>query len=273
MFSTLRTRFGIPGVISVMALVFAMLGGAYAANNSSGGGKATASAKAKKGPRGPKGATGPAGPQGPAGATGDAGANGAAGGVGPAGPAGPEGKQGKEGPEGKAGKDGATGFTETLPAGESETGTWTFRTELTEEISVAQVPISFPIPTAHKGRAYFFTSTQVAGGQFGENETTHEKCEVGELECVDTGCRWALGDAEVKPESTSNGTLCVFLERGSPAVSTKIEETAIYPPGEPATLTEHGPAGAYLYVTKKASPNPGTPTVLFGVGAWAVRGN
>ena len=33
MFSTLRTRFGIPGVISVIALVFAMLGGAYAANN------------------------------------------------------------------------------------------------------------------------------------------------------------------------------------------------------------------------------------------------
>src|SRR6188768_510215 len=73
MFSTLRTRFGIPGVISAMALVFAMFGGAYAASNSSGGGKATASAKAKKGPRGPKGAKGdmgPAGPQGPAGAAG-----------------------------------------------------------------------------------------------------------------------------------------------------------------------------------------------------------
>jgi hypothetical protein len=85
MFSTLRNRFGIPGVISVMALIFAMFGGAYAASNSSGGGKATASAKAKKGPRGPKGApgapgqagpAGPAGPQGPAGAKGDTGAAG-----------------------------------------------------------------------------------------------------------------------------------------------------------------------------------------------------
>jgi hypothetical protein len=79
MFSTLRTRFGIPGVISVMALVFAMFGGAYAASNSSGGGKATASAKAKKGPRGPKGAKGDpgsSGPQGPAGPKGDAGAAG-----------------------------------------------------------------------------------------------------------------------------------------------------------------------------------------------------
>jgi hypothetical protein len=77
MFSTLRTRFGIPGVISVIALVFAMFGGAYAASNSSsGGGKATASAKAKKGPRGPKGATGPAGPVGPQGAAGPQGAKG-----------------------------------------------------------------------------------------------------------------------------------------------------------------------------------------------------
>jgi hypothetical protein len=76
---SLRNRFGIPGVISVIALVFAMLGGAYAANNSSGGGKATASKAGKRGPRGPKGATGPAGPagaQGPAGANGKDGANG-----------------------------------------------------------------------------------------------------------------------------------------------------------------------------------------------------
>ena len=82
MFSTLRNRFGIPGVISVIALVFAMFGGAYAASNSSGGGKATASAKAKKGPKGPKGATGPAGP---------------AGAAGPAGPAGPKGDAGATG--------------------------------------------------------------------------------------------------------------------------------------------------------------------------------
>ncbi len=103
MFSTLRTRFGIPGVISVMALVFAMLGGAYAANNSSGGGKATASAKAKKGPRGPKGATGPAGPQGPAGAQGAPGAN------------------GKDGSNGSNGSNGASGkpvVTGTLNAGQ-----------------------------------------------------------------------------------------------------------------------------------------------------------
>ncbi|HEY8808435.1 MAG TPA: hypothetical protein VIM28_00310 [Solirubrobacterales bacterium] len=85
MLSPLRNRFGIPGVISVIALVFAMFGGAYAATNS--GGKATASAKAKKGPRGPKGATGPAGPQGP---------------TGPAGPQGPKGDPGASGSNGKS---------------------------------------------------------------------------------------------------------------------------------------------------------------------------
>jgi len=52
MLSPLRNRFGIPGVISVIALVFAMFGGAYAASNSGDGptasGKATASAKRGK---------------------------------------------------------------------------------------------------------------------------------------------------------------------------------------------------------------------------------
>ena len=163
MFSTLRTRFGIPGVISVIALVFAMFGGAYAASNSSGGGKATASkAKVKKGPRGPRGATGPAGPVGPAGPAGAAGAkgeNGAPGSNGTNGAPGTAGAAGKsvksasfEGTDepvgepcaeqggvefevegsgvkkyacnGAAGQNGTTGFTETLPVGKTETGVW-----------------------------------------------------------------------------------------------------------------------------------------------------
>jgi Collagen triple helix repeat (20 copies) len=94
MFSPLRNRFGIPGVISVIALVFAMLGGAYAASNDSGSGKATASAKAKKGPRGPRGPQGPAGPVGPAG---------------PQGPAGVAGANGLDGLDGAPGDDGDDG--------------------------------------------------------------------------------------------------------------------------------------------------------------------
>jgi hypothetical protein len=112
---SLRNRFGIPGVISVIALVFAMLGGAYAASNSSGGGKATASAKAKKGPRGPKGATGPAGPagaQGPAGANGKDGSNGSNGSAGAQGSQGLPGKSVEvanySGPECAGSEEGAT---------------------------------------------------------------------------------------------------------------------------------------------------------------------
>jgi hypothetical protein len=172
MFSPLRNRFGIPGVISVIALVFAMFGGAYAATNT---GKATSSAKAKKGPRGPKGATGPAGPQGPAGAKGD---NGAAGSNGADGKsvtavaiaAGGECGAGVTGVKytlnglstkvcnGKNGKSGQTGFTENLPQGKTETGGWAFGKLLEVPIpegggavygaEVLNVPISFSIPLA-----------------------------------------------------------------------------------------------------------------------------
>lgn len=107
MFSTLRTRFGIPGVISVIALVFAMLGGAYAANNSASSGKASASAKAKKGPRGPKGPKGDTGPAGPAG---------------PAGTQGAKGDTGASGSNGTNGVDGKSVETGNAPVGECPNG-------------------------------------------------------------------------------------------------------------------------------------------------------
>ena len=113
MFLRFKNRFGIPGVISVIALVFAMFGGAYAASNN--GGKATASAKGKRGPKGPKGAKGATGATGPAGANGSNGQNGqngATGGVGPkgaTGPAGPTGVTGSTGATGLTGASGASG--------------------------------------------------------------------------------------------------------------------------------------------------------------------
>lgn len=144
----LREPFGKAGlIVAVIALVFAMLGGAYAASGSGGSdSKATASAKkGPRGPKGPKGPAGPAGPQGPVGAKGD---------TGPAGSNGKDGTNGTNGtdgvsPKGTAfngeqngckeggvkfvganttvacnGVKGETGFTETLPSGETETGTW-----------------------------------------------------------------------------------------------------------------------------------------------------
>jgi hypothetical protein len=165
MFSSFRNRFGIPGAISVIALVFALVGGAFAANNLGGSGDgATASAKkSSKGPRGPRGpkgasgATGATGPIGSAGAKGDAGAPGANGQNGEPGTPGKDGKgvtsasfEGTDEPlsepceeaggvEFKSaspttyacnGTDGANGepWTAggTLPSGATETGSWSF---------------------------------------------------------------------------------------------------------------------------------------------------
>ena len=156
MFSLLKNRFGVPGLIAVIALVFASIGGAYATSDNSG--DATASAKkAKKGPRGPRGPrgpAGPAGPQGPAGAAGPAGpaglkgADGADGAAGPAGPKGLTGAQGPAGPAGPAGPTGSEGSPwtagGTLPSGETLTGVW--RTPHGAEVGSVIVPISFPLP-------------------------------------------------------------------------------------------------------------------------------
>jgi collagen triple helix repeat protein len=159
MLSSFRNHFGIPGVIAVVALVFAMLGGAYAASNDGGSGsKATASAKkGPRGPRGPRGPAGPAGPQGPAGpagAKGDTGAAGSNGSNGAQGPAGPTGKTGATGATGAPGATGATGatglsgFTETLPVGKTETGVWSAFQVDKEKEQQAFASASYNIPLA-----------------------------------------------------------------------------------------------------------------------------
>ncbi len=101
MLSRLRRQFSTTALIlSIVALVFAMFGGAYAATN--GGATASKKAKAKVGPRGPKGPKG---------------APGAIGAQGPAGPAGPAGKDGSNGSTGAAGK--SVTVTEIEPEEES----------------------------------------------------------------------------------------------------------------------------------------------------------
>jgi len=89
MFERLRDQFSTTALIcSIIALVFAMLGGAYAATQPQ-----TKKTKVVKGPRGPRGKQGKPGPQGPAG---------------PAGPKGDAGAKGSSGQDGQPGKDGAS---------------------------------------------------------------------------------------------------------------------------------------------------------------------
>jgi hypothetical protein len=292
MFSTLRTRFGIPGVISVMALVFAMFGGAYAASNSSDGGKATASAKkakAKKGPRGPKGATGPAGPagpQGPAGANGKDGANGS------------NGTNGGPGADGKSvtaksvtggtcgtgvagveytsvsgtntvcnGKNGTTGFTETLPSGKTETGVWAYGVEAEAQPVLAgvAVPISFPIPLAtdlDQSQVHYIMEN---GKEFVVK--LGPSFEESEEEITQPLCPGNVGEPLAEP-----GTLCIYAGKESGIkISNLINESpATLPPGSfvnPATgQTGASAAGMTLVVYPKST----SETFLLGRGTWAV---
>jgi len=176
MFTMLRTKFGIPGIVSVIALVFAMIGGAYAANGE-GGGKATSSAKAKKGPRGPRGPVGPAGPAGPAGPQGPKGDKGDKGDAGQQGNEGPEGKEGPKGDPWTAGG--------TLPSGETEKGSWSvgfnsagggiadisFTIPLSAELAAANVHVAPDAsctgtaanPTAAKGHLCVYANAFFSG--------------------------------------------------------------------------------------------------------------
>jgi hypothetical protein len=166
MFS-LRNRFGIPGVISVIALVFAMTGGAYAAKKyvitSPKQIKPTVlkTLKGKRGPRGPAGVAGTAGPQGPAGAPG---AKGDKGDTGAQGPQGGQGPQGNPGPQGVAGPAGPAGdpwtVGGTLPPGETETGTWGGQSL---EGGLFAFPISFTLPLTDPPTPVYVSGESAAG--------------------------------------------------------------------------------------------------------------
>jgi len=254
MFSTLRTRFGIPGVISVMALVFAMIGGAYAANNSTSNGKATASAKAKKGPRGPKGATGPAGPAGaqgpagPAGAKGDAGANGSngAGGekgaTGPTGPAGAKGTAGAAGATGATGPTGFSGFTETLPPGKTETGVWAVSVFGIPNQAEVYAPISFNIPLQDASEESFVLN---------KAETA-----LGEGPGFEAGCTGSVAEPTA-PE----GILCVYTDEEVANESTLISLTLF------DEHTGYRTSGTALVVFGEGPENGAS---FSGRGSWAV---
>lgn len=114
---SLRNRFGIPGAISVVALVFALVGGAYAAGGSGGDAGASAKKSAKKKSKGVtvaqvrkiakqearKFANSNPGPQGPQGLPGAAGAQG------------PKGDKGSDGSNGSNGSNGVSVGTEAEP--------------------------------------------------------------------------------------------------------------------------------------------------------------
>ena len=167
MFQRVRKHLTPATFIALLALVFAVTGGAFAVrgDNSDSHTNAsvrvnntvasTARAKGKTGPRGPRGPAGPAGKNGTngvngaQGATGPAGPKGETGAAGATGPQGPQGVKGKEGKEGQSipgepGEPGVIHGQEPLPKGATETGAWTTNVATTAENN-EYVAISFPI--------------------------------------------------------------------------------------------------------------------------------
>lgn len=117
--SALRKHINPASILALVALVFAVTGGAYAASGG-GAGKPHATALIAKSKK--KTTSGKPGPRGPAGPAGPAGTAGPAGPAGPQGSAGAKGENGANGSNGGEGKKGENGSNGTSATTESFTG-------------------------------------------------------------------------------------------------------------------------------------------------------
>jgi hypothetical protein len=246
MFSALRKRLPVSPttVIATLALVFAMTGGAYAANHFLITSTKQISPKVLKSLKGANGKNGAAGPAGPAGAAG-AGTGGPAGPQGPAGTAGAKGETGTPGSPGAKGEKGTTGFTEHLPSGKTETGIWAFgplkQPGATPFLPIASfsIPLAAPLDASH---VHFINSE-------GEEETglgEHQKPSIAGA-CLGT---------PAEPTATS-GNLCIYTSALLNAESANI--AIINPAGSEGA----GTMGAYEEFILGAEPEQGR-------GTWAV---
>ena len=144
MLSSLRSRVGVSGVVAVIALVFALVGGAYAAN------KVVISKLNQISPSVQKQLKGNAGPAGPQGPKGDPGATGSQGPKGDPGANGTNGTNGKNGEAGEAGLPGSPWTAGgTLPPGATENGAFAFTDEGAKESFGGEITgLSFTVPLA-----------------------------------------------------------------------------------------------------------------------------
>jgi hypothetical protein len=271
-----RRHFNATTVVAIVALVFAMTGGAYAAGKylitstkqiSPKVLKSLKGKTGKAGPAGPAGKEGVAGKEGPAGKEGKAGANGTNGTNGANGANGTSvtskqlttseatcGKQGGSEFTAAEGKkttacDGTTGFTKTLPKGEMETGTWSYTAGAEAE---GQVPISFSIPLAEPltesqvhfilpgGEEYFKTGS----------ETTRPS----------TACHGTPAEPEV-----AEGNLCIYASLLFDVELTGGQTGHIAKPSSGINVTGGAdPVGALMFLTVGSAPR-------YAFGTWAVR--
>jgi hypothetical protein len=283
MFSWIRRRCSYANVVATLALFFAMTGGALAASHyliTSTKQIKPSVLSALKGKAGPAGANGAAGAAGIAGAQGPQGPAGAKGETGATGSQGPEGKEGKAG---KNGTNGTTGFTEVLPAGKTETGTWAFGFALTEGTAAyaehsAMIPLSFNVPlkdALERNDVHFVGEDSMQCVESEEPgreacEATKKRVEQADAESEAT-CPGSAEDPKADP-----GNLCVYTTFGSSAGAGRALFGLVANAGSSALPSNVGSAttGALLYLdflTEGDVGGGGTAlTTVAAYGTWAV---
>jgi hypothetical protein len=270
MYSRIREQFSTTALIlSIIALVFALGGGAYAASKAQ-----TSKTKVVKGPRGKQGKPGPAGPAGPAGPKGDPGAPGAAGANGAPGQNGKsvavtaiEAEEGKceeragaevatEGAspgvevcDGEAGKEGSPWTMEgVLPPGKTETGTWSFNATAADATNIVAT-IGFPIKLPERLEG---------------SEAVHFQPPLSAEESVKEAFKATCPNSVINPTALP-GNLCVYANEFEPnslfnATFTEIDVPYLFEvPG--ASI-----AGALIRFSYSGAPGE----TAHGFGTWAV---
>jgi hypothetical protein len=264
MFTKLREPFGKTALtVGIIALVFAMLGGAYAAGGLTKSQEKQVTKIAKK----------YAGKAGAAGANGTNGTNGAPGAKGAPGEPGEKGEQGEEGPEGPQGSPWAAGGT--LPKGSTETGAWLAPAsfEQIEEESETKVvgsttertmiSLAIPLSTAAAGAT---ASVYVEKTPEGPAEKCAEEAEGEEREACEEAREVELKETkEHCPGSAAEpkakeGFLCAYEGDLSSPIG-GVTSAHFLNAGK---LELHpGPAGAILILISEASESR-------YIGTWAV---
>lgn len=158
-----------PGtVLALVALVFAVTGGAYAAGSGGGGAGQGSSSRAtafvaKKKSKKKTSSTGKPGPRGPAGPAGPAGAPGAKGETGVAGAAGGKGERGEKGEKGEG--TSGTSVTSTAFTGERKAGSQTCKEGGTEFTSASGVALACNGQEGETGQPWTPNGTLPSGAQ------------------------------------------------------------------------------------------------------------
>jgi collagen triple helix repeat protein len=223
--SRLTEPFGKAGlIVAVVALVAALVGGAYAAQTSRHHKKSkvliTKLNQIKPNVQKQlKGNAGPAGPQGPAGSNGKDGSNGAKGDTGATGPQGLPGPQGPQGPQGPRGPNG-TFSTEPLPSGQTLTGVYASGTGA-PETNYTLAGISFPIKVSPAPVAIFVFPLLEVGMEVEDGKTTvyptgktagDETLTFEEIEEAQQALPGVCPGSATAPEAEP-GFLCVYPDR------------------------------------------------------------